>query len=335
MYCSNCKASIADNSAFCPVCGATQYSQNYPPAQNAWPQQQPPPPPAAPYAPQQPWQPAPPRPVQSYQGVPAQPQYANIPPHITVPRRQKTGFGIVCGIIFVLLGLGAMAYYAYSLYITYTESISWDFAQFITGFVFGNAVNAIYVVSDILAFFCGLFLLFAGIFSLNSGRGRSPAVTALVFIITALLCDVAAIVLLDQIYGIFFDINIVLKSWVIYAIKLGLIVLIGVLLPIKKAVKKRKRVAATAPVQYATAPMQYGAQPAEQTVPAAPIAPAAPAAVDAALAPAEDNTATEVIATEITVTEVTIADEAAVVPGEPAQNGEAALVEEPPQDEQV
>ncbi|NLW79091.1 MAG: hypothetical protein GXY32_06740 [Ruminococcaceae bacterium] len=257
-----------------------------PPPQQQWPQQQPRPaappqqvPPAAPYYQQPPYQPA---------GRAA----------ATRPlSKLRTSFDIICGIIFLVLGLGLLVYFIFSI-VQSAEQIGLVYDDLFSG-LFGYYMSSDTAVYYILSTFVvsitnviwivgAILLTLAGVFSLTSGRGRKPAIAALPFMLLGLVGDILTIVMIvtsaPVALGRPLDLwgEVIMPALLIYIVEIVAIAAVCVLLPLKKKAKK-KAVQGQGPAPYPAAPPVYGQPVAPAAVPpAAPTAAAAQPPVNAA-----------------------------------------------------
>lgn len=215
-------------------------------------------------------------------------------------RSLRTGTDVVCGIVFLLVGLATLGYFGYFFLTDLAPTIQVVLDAFSLG-LWDNSfiLYCLVLISYVLAILAGLLLTLGGIFSLVSGKGRKPAYAAIVLMLFTILSDIISLWLMTSWQLIPSFVDGLLASWGVYAIEVVFVLLITILLPFKKVAKNRRKreillaspapanpvappaaAPATAP---ATAPSTAPAEMAAAPMPSAAVAaPAGKAALKAA-----------------------------------------------------
>lgn len=157
-------------------------------------------------------------------------------------RRTRTASDSITGVLFLLLGVGLLAYFGYLLSKIFSHA--WGI---VTNFPGVGALPAVLVAAGCLLWcLAGVFLIIGGIISLSSAKGTSQANGGLFLMILSFVAYLAAI--LVHYYGpgapagyVPLSLEAMGLSWISLGIQLAAIVLVFILLSMKKSAKRKMR----------------------------------------------------------------------------------------------
>lgn len=265
MYCFKCGQPLVDNAAFCSHCGAGQKQQGRQPVSPAFA----PLVAEAPAATQAQWRPVSPPPAHIppvQQPAASQPTgystpAATVPPAASPPvpvvwssnartgtsvrpRKNKTAVDILCGIIFLALGLLALGSYGVALFNILTEGGLRGLFPVFSSFSNLRFLSSLLSLGYIFGLIAGLLMALGGVFALLKGRGRKPAYAAIVLMLFTLLFDAVYLFLMNfwghmpQSIG-----SAIVRSLYIYLFEVLFVLVPTVLLFFKRRAKKRLKAA--------------------------------------------------------------------------------------------
>lgn len=159
-----------------------------------------------------------------------------------VPKRNKTTMDMICGVVFLLLGILCMGIYGFAVSSLLVEGGLEGMFPVLVSFSDVLFLSSLLSLGYVFALVAGLLMALGGVFALISGRGRKPAYTGIVLMLFTLAFDVIYLLLMDNWGYLGLPIaETVMRSFFIYAFEVVFVLVPTVLLMLKKQAKKRAR----------------------------------------------------------------------------------------------